>query len=375
MKNRVAKIAIVIAGVSLLVGGWYAWKTTHPKKEKPPALVEAMVVDEKETHVWTQFSGKLKAVDYVDIRPQVGGVVQEILFKEGSIVKKGDPLFTIDPRPFEAAVQQAEAELLSAKTNAELAEIQLHRGKTLEKTATVSKQEVDQRTTTLKVSQANIQAAEASLLKARLNLEYAHIKSPIDGRISRAEITVGNLVEAGVNAPTLTTVVSVSPIYAEFDIDENTYLEYAKKEGTESKAAEKLPVELVLGEETYKGTLQFTDNRLDPSTGTIRVRALFDNPSGKLLSGMFADIRVSPLKAVKAIILPDSVIQTDQTNKFVYVLDAKNQIAYRQIKLGRRSGDGFHIIKEGLKAGEKIVSKGGQNLRPGAIVSIEKESS
>lgn len=373
-KSLLIKILAAGAIAAGFYGIWSYWSAHHPKKEKAPIPVEALVIEEKETLLWSQFSGKLKAIEYVDIRPRVSGAIQEILFKEGSIVKKGDPLFIIDPRPFEAAVQQAQAALLSAKTNAELAGIQLSRGKTLEKTAAVSKQEVDQRTNTLTVSQANIKAAEANLRTAQLNLDYAHIKAPIDGRISRAEITVGNMVEAGPNAPTLTNIVSISPIYAEFEIDENTYMEYIQRIGAEQEKPQEIPVELTLSETNtvFKGHVQTTDNRLDPATGTIRIRAMIGNPDGKLLSGMFANIRLQCFKPLNLIVVPDSVIHTDQTKKFVYVIDDQNKAIYREVKLGKSPSDGTHIIKEGLKSGERIVAKGGQNLRPGTLVEVKQ---
>lgn len=344
-----------------------------------PIPVSVVTAAEQNVRLWTEFSGKLEAVDFVEIRPRVSGTIEQILFEEGALVQKDAPLFVIDPRPFEARAAQAEAALASAQTQAHLAKVELDRAAKLVKNKFVSQSVYDARNNAAKVARANITAAEAELKQAKLDLEYAHIKAPIAGRISRAEITVGNVVEAGPNAPVLTTIVSNSPIYADFDVDEQTYLDSVRQDGGangESRAAQdrQVPVQLTLtGDEKviYKGYIKSFDNRLNPASGTIRARAIFDNEDGTLVPGMFANIRLGSSHETKAILINDRAIGTDQDKKFVYVVDGNNKVVYREVKLGA-SVDGNRVVLEGIKSGEKVIVNGTQRVRPDAVVQPQE---
>ncbi len=329
-----------------------------------PMPVNVLTVQEKNVRTWTTFSGRLVAVDNVEIRPRVGGAIDKVLFTEGAIVKKGDPLFLIDPRTYEAAVSNAEAALTSARNNAILADREQKRGASLLKNKFIPESRYDERLNAAKVARANVQAAEANLHQAKLNLEYAHIKAPVSGRVSRAEITVGNIVEAGPNAPVLTTIVSNAPIYVDFDVDEATYLSSVRTKQS-SKSAD-VPVELALQSDPanpYTGRIQSFDNQLNPTSGTIRARAIFANEDGVLVPGMFADVRLGNASMQNAIIVPDKVIGTDQDKRFVYVVGESNKVAYRPVILGM-GAEGGRIITEGLKSGERIVVSGLQRIRP-----------
>lgn len=327
------------------------------------AEVEARTITE-----WDEFIGRLEAVESVEIRPRVSGYLQRIAFVEGKEVKKGDLLFQIDPRPYQADLARAEAELANARSVAALAARNLDRSKTLAAAEAISREDFDSRTTTAERGAAGVRAAQAAVATARLNLEWTQVRSPIRGRVGRAEITVGNLVQAGA-APRLTTVVSLDPMYVYFDADERSYLKYA---AGGASPRDRKPIAMGLASEEgrfpYQGYLDFVDNQLDPRTGTVRARAVFSNKEQRFTPGLFARLRLSGSAQYQATVVSDRAVGTDQDRKFVLVLKPDSSVEYRPVQLGRLV-DGYRVVSGGLKAGEKIVVNGLQRVRPGMKVA------
>ncbi|EOQ71287.1 multidrug efflux RND transporter periplasmic adaptor subunit AdeF [Acinetobacter pittii] len=327
------------------------------------ATVDIAPVVSKTITDWQEYSGRLEAIDQVDIRPQVSGKLIAVHFKDGSLVRKGDLLFTIDPRPFEAELNRAQAQLASAEAQVTYTGSNLFRIQRLIQSNAVSRQELDLAENDARSANANLQAARAAVQSARLNLEYTRITAPVSGRISRAEVTVGNVISAGNGAQVLTSLVSVSRLYASFDVDEQTYLKYISNQRNSAQ----VPVYMGLANETgftREGTINSIDNNLDATSGTIRVRATFDNPNGVLLPGLYARIRLGGGQPRSAILISPTAIGVDQDKRFVVVVDAKNQTAYREVKIGTQQ-DGLQIVNSGLQAGDRIVVNGLQRIRPG----------
>jgi multidrug efflux system membrane fusion protein len=345
----------------------------------PPAIpVTVAVVEDKTVTAWEDFSGRLEAVERVQIRPRVSGVIQSIAFREGAIVKAGDLLFTLDPAPYEAAVAQAEGQVASAKARVDLARLQFDRGRKLTENKAISQSDLDQRQNALTEAEAGLRTAEAALRTVSLNLGYTKVKAPVSGRVGKVEITVGNLVEAGAASPALTTLVSIDPIYAGFNVSEETVtqaLSDLPESSAASPALDQIPVEIgtVADKGTpIKGRLQLIDNQVDSASGTIAVRAVFDNPGGRLIPGQFVKVRLGQPKAEKKILVSERAIGTDQDKKFVFVIEPGNKVAYRQVALGA-AVDGMRIVETGLKAGDTIVVNGLQRIRPGAVIAPEVE--
>jgi RND family efflux transporter MFP subunit len=344
----------------------------------PPAPpVSVATVIQKEVSDGDEFSGRFEATDFVEVRPRVAGYLTKVHFQAGSLVKKGDLLFTIDPRPYEADAAKADADLKRAETSRELARAEVARAEKLLAATAISQQEFDQRTATLKDQESAGKAARAALTSAKLNTEYAAIRAPISGRISRAEVTVGNLVTPGTTM--LTTIASQDPIHVYFDIDEQQLLKYEslRKTGAEAvaeKSAGKNLISLGLNNENnypHQGRVDFIDNRLDPRTGTIRGRAVFDNKDRLFTPGVFAKLKLASSGTYNAVLITDRAIGTDQSKKFVLVVDKENKANYRAIKLGPLV-DGLRVVKEGLQPGESIIVNGLQRVRPGIQVQPEK---
>jgi multidrug efflux system membrane fusion protein len=330
------------------------------------ATVQAQPVTE-----WDEFSGRVRAVEQVDIRPRVSGMIVAVHFEDGQLVKEGDPLFTIDPLPYQAELDRVEAVQAGAQAQLALAQTALDRNRRLIETHSIAQSELDQANANLLQAQANLKAADAAVQTAKLNLSYTEITAPVSGRVSRAEITKGNLVGAGVSAPVLTTVVSVSPMYVEFDIDEQTFLRYAANGAAGNSGIDQIPVFIGLAnEENYPRAahLKSIDNQLDTTSGTIRVRAIVDNAKGELTPGMFARVRTGGTTDHSAILIDDRAIGTDQDKKFVFVVDASNKATYREVKPGPIV-NGLRIIRSGLQPGERIIVNGLQHVRPNDIVS------
>jgi membrane fusion protein, multidrug efflux system len=358
---------ILILG-ALVAAGWYGYKAlvgAAPDAGAPQhgaaVPVSAAEVVLRPVTVWSEFSGRLEPVDRVEIRPRVSGLLEAVHFEEGAIVRKGEKLFTIDPRPFEAELERAKAALTSAQATHALAHTNFERAQSLVKERAIPQSEYDKRNNDLIVAKGNFESAKAAVETAKLNVEYANITAPISGKINRAEITVGNYIYTSVQPPLMATIVSQSPIYADFEIDEATYLSYTTGNGVE---VSEVPVELQLGNQeagVFKGKIKSFDNQLNASSGTIRVRAIFDNEEGKLLPGLFARIRMGNPKTEEALLVNGKAVGTDQSKKFVWVVSPEGKAQWREVVLGQEA-EGLRIVRSGLKAGEKVVVGGMQRI-------------
>jgi RND family efflux transporter MFP subunit len=345
-----------------------------PASPPPPAVTVAPVL-ERDVAEWDEFSGRLEAVDQVEIRPRVSGYIKRLTFTEGREVRKGEVLFEIDPRPYQADLDRAQAQLEQARTAADLAQREVARAEKLVNVQAISREEFDSRTSAQANSVAAVRAAEAAVETARLNLSWTQVRSPIAGRVSRAEVTEGNLVQAGPPTATLlTTVVSLDSIYLYFDSDEQTYLRYtgrAADGGTRGWQSASLPVYLGLANETgfpHEGRLDFVDNRIDPASGTIRTRAIFPNHDRRFTPGLFARVKLVGSKSVPTLLVRDAAIGTDQDRKFVLVLGKGDSLAYRPVEIGRLA-DGLRIVRSGVQAGDEVVVNGLMRVRPGIKVT------
>jgi membrane fusion protein, multidrug efflux system len=371
------KRLVVALGAMALVGGTTTFCVTHfpangpvgmaQAADAPPAAAEvdvAAVLSQTITD-WQSYSGRLEAIDHVDVRPLVPGTIVAVHFKDGSLVKKGDPLFTIDPRPYVAEVDRAAAQLAAAQARATYTSTDAARADRLLADNAIAKRDYDEKQNASRVAAAEVKAARAALEAAQVNLGYTQVTAPVAGRVSRAELTVGNVVSVGANAPLLTTLVSVSPMYASFEVDEQTYLQYLGRD-----RGSKVAVSLGLANETgysRDGVITSVDNRLNTSSGTIRVRASFDNADGALVPGLYARVKVGGGAPHAAILVDDAAIGTDQAKKYVLVVDSANKVEYREIQLGAFH-DGLRVVTGGLKSGERIVVNGTQRARPNDTV-------
>ncbi|MGL4261985.1 MAG: efflux RND transporter periplasmic adaptor subunit, partial [Afipia sp.] len=324
---------------------------------------------------WDEFTGRFDAIEQVQVRARVTGFVIGVEFKDGAMVKTGDLLYTIDPRQYEAAAEQARGQLADAKAKVELAERELTRAETLVKTSAVSESVVDQRRQTLSAAQAATMQADGALKRALLDVEYTKVVAPIDGRVSRHLVTVGNLVQGSESGATLlTSIVSLDPIHVYFDMDESIYLKNNRLwfEGRRPSSRDTPnPVQIMLSGETKpsrEGTVDFLDNRLDVGTGTLRGRGLVPNKDLSILPGQFARVRVLGSAPYEALLLPDTAIATDQSRKVVFVVKADDTVEMRPVVLGPLD-DGLRVIREGLKADDRVIVDGLQRARVGAKVS------
>jgi membrane fusion protein, multidrug efflux system len=312
-------------------------------------------------------------VDYAEIRPQVAGRITEIRFKDGQQVKAGDVLFVIDPRPYQAAAAKAAGDLASAVNNAKLAKIEHDRGDRLVKAQALAQESYDQRVTADDVAQAAVKSAQAALAATQVDVDHAFIKAPISGRISRAEITVGNLVgSATVTPQLLASIVSDNGVYADFEVDEQTYLNSVRNHAQTQDQQQAIPVELtVQGDalaKAYHGTIQSFDNHINSGSGTIRARARFANEDGSLVPGMFVSVRMGGGTLNNALLVPETAVGNDQSKRFVFVAGAGDKAEYREVALGS-AVDGKRVVLSGLKDGDRVILDGLQKLAPGAPVS------
>ncbi len=334
---------------------------TKPSAPQPTPVPVATVV-QSDVAMWDEFSGRLEAVERVDLRSRVAGAVQSVHFVEGALVKRDDLLVTIDPAPYAAEVERAQAQVVAAQARVTYTKSEHERAQRLWNESAIARRELDERVNAQQEADANLRAAEAALLSARLNLGYTQVRAPVSGRVGRLEITVGNLVAAGPGAPVLTTLVSVNPIYASFDADERVVLR-ALKDLTQG-----IPVEMeTAGGTTHRGRLQLIDNQVNARSGTVRVRAVFDNKDGSLIPGQFAKLRMGQAKTEPALLISERAVGTDQSKKFVMVVGEDNKAAYREVTLGG-TVEGQRIVTAGLSAGERIVVNGLQRIRPGSLV-------
>jgi multidrug efflux system membrane fusion protein len=329
----------------------------------PPPAVTVAPVEQKDIVEWTEFTGRTEPVESVEIRPRTSGYIQEMRFQSGQLVHKGDVLFIIDPRWNQATFDQRQAEYDQAKGEADRTDLLL-------KNNAISAEEAEAR-------RARYAGAKAALESARLDLEFTQVRSPIDGRVSRALLTEGNYVSGAAGSATLlTTVVSVDPVYVYASVDEDTLLKFnrlveAKQLGTGDGG--KIPVELELADEAvfpHRGSIESFDNQLDPNTGSILLRAVFPNGDGRIVPGLFARIRIPLSEKHPALLVDERAIGTDQANKFVLTLTPTNTVAYQAVTLGPTI-EGKRLIRSGLVAGEEIVVSGLQRVRPGMAVLPE----
>src|SRR5205085_199375 len=376
MKNFLVGLGILSI---LLTAGGCKKKSAPPQTPLPVNVVTAV---EKEVNEWDEFTGRLEAVESVEIRPRVSGYITEIHFDAGAIIKKGDLLYVIDPRPYQADFDRAAAEFERMQAQLKLAQIELDRAKELRAKSTISASEFDQKAATYQGSSAAKSSAEAAKNSAALNLEFTQIKSPIDGRVSDARITLGNLVQPGAGPESvLTTVVSVDPIYAKVDADENAVLKYVKlsEEGKRvSERTAKIPGFVELGNETnfpHEGYIDFVDNRLDPGTGTVRARVVLKNWNPNFITpGFFVRVRVAGATPYRAALISDKVISSQQGLKYAFVVKPDNTLERRTLETGTIF-EGKRIVKHGLKDGEKVVSTRLQIVQPGMTVKPVEEKS
>ncbi len=361
-------LGVVTLAMVLAVAGCERKQQDQHGGGPPPVTVAKPVV--KEIVEMDEFTGRFEPVGAVEVRARVGGYLESVHFKEGAVVKEGDLLFVIDRRPYKALLDQAESSLVAAQTRFDLSKVELERAERLAKSGAGTEQSLDQRRQGFLSAQADLAGAKASLEQSRLNYEFTEIKAPITGRISRKLITEGNLINA--NTTMLTTIVSIDPIYFYFDIDERSYLAYQRlaQQGSNSTGnggSTGLPVMVMLTDEkeySHKGTLDFTDNRLDAATGTMRLRASFPNKDLFLTSGLFGRIAVPGSPKYKGVMVPDEAILTDLDRRFVYVVAADGSVKQQPLRLGSRT-DNYRIVRDGLKGDETVVINGLQRVRMG----------
>jgi len=376
--RRQRNLAAIILALAAGGGAVYASKSDTP--ETPPAAtVEAAIpvsvqtVEERHVQLWQEFSGRLEAVDEVDIRSRVSGTIRAVHFKEGSLVKAGDLLITIDPDPYAAEVDRASAQVVAARARMAYSTSEAERAQRLWKVKAVAERELDERVNAKREADAQLRAAQAALKTAKLNLDYTQVRAPVSGRVGRIEITVGNLVAAGPGAPVLTRLVSVSPIYARFDANEAAIAQVLRSRQSADGVAglKDIPVQmstLTTGDKALTGHLQLVDNRVDAASGTVQMRAVFDNPDGLLLPGQFARVKLGSEQPAEAVLISERAVGTDQDKKFVLIVDGEDRTRYREVQLGN-AVDGERIVLSGLSAGERIVVSGLQRVRQGSLVA------
>jgi RND family efflux transporter MFP subunit len=347
-----------------------------PAPPAPKVKVTQPVV--RETMEWDEFTARLDAVDSVEVRPRVSGYLQAVHFQDGSLVKKGDLLFTIDPRPYEAVLRRAQAEVALATSRLALAQKNAARAGNLLASHAISQEEADVRESNRRQAEASLEEAQAAVDAARLDVEFTRVSAPVSGRVGRKLVTEGNLINGGVGAQStlLTTIVSLDPIYAYFEADEGSVLKYSRLARTgqrPSSREHRNPVRVGLADEEgfpHEGVMDFVDNQVDRGTGTVVARALLPNPDLSLLPGLFARLQLPGSGQYRAILIPDEAVGTDQSQKFVYVIDAEGKAQYRTVKVGPMI-DGLRVVREGLAPDDRVVVAGIQRVRPGILVDAE----
>jgi multidrug efflux system membrane fusion protein len=365
--------ALAITGISATAFGLSdSGASSGAAAETPATPVSVATVVQSDVAAWDEFSGRLEAVERVDIRSRVAGTLQAVHFREGALVKKGELLLTIDPAPYAAEVQRAEAQVGAAQARVAQAKGEQERAQRLWTEQAISKREFDERSNGQREADANLRAAQAALQTAQLSLGYTQVRAPVAGRVGKLELTVGNLVAAGPGAPVLTTLVSVSPIYASFDADEQVVAKALKDVSTGGeRKLERIPVQMGTAASTdtpFEGRLQLVDNQVDARSGTVRARAVFDNKDGQLMPGQFARIRMGQATQATALLVNERAVGTDQNKKYVLVVGEGNKAEYREVTLGA-SVNGLRVVKNGLAPNERIVVNGLQRVRPGALVA------
>lgn len=376
--NRRRLLAGLAASVSLAAVIIFNASGDHAQGDTPPAAppatpVSVATVEQRDLVAWAEFSGRLEAIERVEVRSRVSGVVEAVHFREGSLVRQGDLLISIDQAPYLAEFERTQAQVLAAEARVALAAGEHERGQQLMASRNVSQKDLDTRFNALREAQANLRATEAAQRTARLNLDYTQIRAPISGRIGKLDVTIGNLVAAGAGAPLMTTLLSVDPIYASFNADERTVLDALASLPANNRSLEQIPVRLATATNdaaSYAGKLRFIDNGVDAASGTVRVRAVLDNPEGRLMPGQFVRVQMGQARSEPALVINERAVGTDQNKKFVFVVGEDSKALWREVTLGA-SNEGLRIVTSGLKAGERIVVNGLQRIRPGATVAPE----
>lgn len=352
-----------------------------PATAPEPPQVDVTQPIAREVTEWDEYTARLEAVESVEVRPRVSGYLQSIHFQDGATVKKGDLLFLIDPRPYEAALRHAEADLAVANSRLALARKNLARAVDLIRSHAISQEESDIRESTVRQAEASIQEAQAAVDAAKLDVEFTHVTAPIGGRIGRKLVTEGNLINGGVGTKStlLTTIVSLDPIYAYFEADERSYLKYVHLALTgerPSSREHRNPVWIELGDEDgfpREGAMDFVDNQLDRGTGTMVGRAVLPNPDLTLTPGLFARLRLAGSGKYHAVLIPDEAVGTDQAKKFVFVVDSESKAEYRTVTTGPLL-DGLRVIREGLTPDDWVIVGGTQRARPGLKVDPQRHA-
>lgn len=367
-------IAILLVAALLACAGCREASTQKSGSPVVPPVSVAQPLPRK-VNEWDEFTGRLASPETVEVRARVSGYIDKVHFKEGSEVKQGDLLVTIDQRPYQAAVDRLKAELGGAKARAELARGEAKRAEGLAATKAISTDTYETRRQSAVQAEQAVLSAEAGLKLAELDLEFTEVRAPIGGRISNARVTAGNLVTGGSTANTtlLTTIVSLDPLYCYFDADEASVLRYRQmhRDGTRTSAIfAPIPAEMALGNEQgfpHKGTIDFVDNQINPATGTIRARGVFANPDKLMAPGFFARVRIPGAGEYEAVLIRDSAISSDQGRTFVLTVDAANKTIYRPIKTGPII-DGLRVVREGLRSDDHVIVSGLMTARPGLTV-------
>lgn len=349
------------------------------KSAPPPPVVDVVQPAPREVTEWDDYTARLEATETVEVRPRVSGYLESIHFKDGAIIAEGDLLFRIDPRPYEAALRLAEANLAQARSRLDLAQKNLARGAELIRSDAISREEADIRAANVQQGQASLNQAQAAVDAARLDVEFTEITAPIGGRIGRKQVTEGNLINGGIGTQgtLLTTIVSLDPIYAYFEADERSYLKYSNlaRSGLRPSSRDyRHPVWIGLADEEgfpRQGTMDFVDNQLDRGTGTMNGRAVIPNPDLLLTPGLFARLRLPGSGVYSAMLIPDEAVANDQAKKFVFVVDADDTIQYRSIETGPLV-DGLRVVRSGLTADDWVVYAGTQRARPGLRVDPQR---
>jgi RND family efflux transporter MFP subunit len=320
---------------------------------------------------WDEYTGRFAAVESVEVRARVSGYILSVHFTEGAVVEKGDLLFVIDPRPYQAALEQAKGELIRSEARDKIAMLKLGRKRTLLKQGAISQEDYDERVAEAREAEGQLQAAKGAVRSAKLNMEFTEVRSPIKGKIGRIEVTVGNLITGATkDATLLTTIVSLDPIYLYFDVDERTFIKYLKSAQGRNRSSLQEARDPVLAELTTergfkrKGRVDFVDTRIDRQTATMRIRAVFPNPDATLLPGMFARVRFPGTDPYTAILIPGEAVGRDQALEFVYVVNKDNVVDHRNVELGPNAC-GLRIVRKGLNGDEKVVINGIRKARPG----------
>lgn len=360
-------IAAAIGGAVIFEGG--DQKARAQAGADAPVSAAVATVQRSDVALWEAFSGRFEPVEAVDVRARVSGAIRSIHFQEGALVRRGDLLVVIDPDPYRAEVERLQAQVAMAEARARFTRSEADRADRLIETNAIAARDRDQRTNAAEEAAANLRMARAALRSAQLSLSYTEVRAPISGRIGRREITVGNLVDAGPNAPILTSILSVTPIYAAFEADERTVSRALADIGSDRDRINAIPVSADVGggSPPLEGRLQLVDNRVDARAGTVRLRAVFENAQGAFTPGQFARIRLGRAQSAPVILIPEEAIGTDQSRRFVLVVDGDNRTVRREVQLGQ-SLEGRRVVIAGLQPGERVVVSNLQRLRPGAQV-------